>query len=93
MMAFDRSEMGIGAALAGALVGGLIGRETGDHKKRYLAAGALIGGLGGNLLEHRYKIYREDREDEKKQERETREQKHPGAGKRDREKERRGSSR
>lgn len=88
MLAFDRSEIGLGAALAGALVGGFIGREAGDHKKRMAIAGALIGGVGGNLLEHRYKIYREDKEDEKRHDKELWEQKHQGEGKREKRRDR-----
>ncbi|KAL1305205.1 hypothetical protein AAFC00_002123 [Neodothiora populina] len=60
-LAFDKSELGIGVGIAGALVGGLLGREMGDHKKRGTALGAVIGGIGANIAEHRWKIYKEEK--------------------------------
>lgn len=66
-MAFDKSEMGIGIGIAGALLGGYVGREFGDKKRRDTALGALVGGIGANLLEHRWKIYQEEKKDTERQ--------------------------
>jgi len=58
--AFDPSKEGIGFGIAGAVIGGLAGREFGDGKNRGRAtiAGAVIGGLGANLLENQWQIHK-----------------------------------
>lgn len=64
MLMFDKSERGLGVGLAGAVVGGLVARELGDHKKRNTAVGAVIGGLAANIAENGWKIYREEKREE-----------------------------
>ncbi|THW90882.1 hypothetical protein D6D15_04210 [Aureobasidium pullulans] len=70
LMALDRTPLGLGAGLAGALLGGYIGRETSDnhrHQKRSTALGAIIGGIGANILENRVRIYREEMKEEQRE--------------------------
>jgi uncharacterized protein YcfJ len=56
--------------LAGAVIGGLAGREFGGknggkNAQRDMAIGALIGGLGANIATNQYREWREKKEDEK----------------------------
>lgn len=45
------------------MVGGLAGREFGHkHKERDVIIGALIGGLGANFAENKYKHHKEEKE-------------------------------
>ncbi|TKA75083.1 hypothetical protein B0A55_05591 [Friedmanniomyces simplex] len=75
---FDTSMQGLGVGLAGAVAGALAGRQFGNkHKERDILVGALIGGLGANLAENKYKDFREERE-EKKERGGRREQRYEG---------------
>ncbi|KAI5268986.1 hypothetical protein E4T47_07339 [Aureobasidium subglaciale] len=68
LMALDKSRLGLGAGIAGALIGGYIGRETSDrHQKRGTALGAIIGGIGANILENRVRIYRDEMKEEQRE--------------------------
>ncbi|KAK5165770.1 uncharacterized protein LTR77_008693 [Saxophila tyrrhenica] len=61
---FDTSVKGLGAGIAGAVVGGLAGREFGNkHKNRDAIIGALIGGLGANAAENKWKDWHDEKED------------------------------
>ncbi|KAF2723532.1 hypothetical protein K431DRAFT_310959 [Polychaeton citri CBS 116435] len=61
---FDPTAKGIGIGIAGAVVGGLAGREFGGerHRKRDMVIGALIGGLGANAAENKWREYRHPEE-------------------------------
>ncbi|KAK5134003.1 hypothetical protein LTR08_007008 [Meristemomyces frigidus] len=65
--AFDTSMQGLGVGIAGAVVGGLAGREYGKkHKNRDILIGALVGGLGANAAENKWQQRKEkkgERED------------------------------
>lgn len=62
--AFDTTLQGLGVGLAGAVVGGLAGREFGHkHKNRDILIGALVGGLGANVAENKWNEYREEKKD------------------------------
>jgi len=63
---FDTSTQGIGVGIAGAVIGGLAGREFGSKGKtsqRDIAIGALIGGLGANIAENKYREWKDRKED------------------------------
>lgn len=54
---------GLGAGLAGAVVGGLAGRELGHkHRNRDIIVGALVGGLGANFAENKYTHWKDGKE-------------------------------
>lgn len=55
---------GLGVGLAGAVVGGLAGKEFGDHKHRNrdMIIGALVGGLGANAAENKWRDWRDEKE-------------------------------
>ncbi|KAF2768946.1 hypothetical protein EJ03DRAFT_351783 [Teratosphaeria nubilosa] len=60
---FDTSMQGLGVGIAGAVVGGLAGREFGNkHKNRDVLIGAVIGGLGANLAENKWKDWKDKKE-------------------------------
>lgn len=48
----NTSEKGLGAGAAGAVAGGLLGHQMG-HGSLSTIAGAVIGGIGANMLENR----------------------------------------
>lgn len=55
---------GLGVGLAGAVVGGLAGREFGHkHKNRDIIIGALIGGLGANAAENKWRDWKDEKEE------------------------------
>ncbi|KAK4540071.1 hypothetical protein LTR36_009812 [Oleoguttula mirabilis] len=57
---FDTTLQGLGVGIAGAVVGGLAGREFGKkHKNRDILIGALVGGLGANVAENKWQERRE----------------------------------
>nr|POE62926.1 hypothetical protein CFP56_03829 [Quercus suber] len=61
---FDTSAQGLGVGLAGAVVGGLAGRQFGkEHKRRDIILGAIVGGLGANVAENKYRDWKEDKEE------------------------------
>ena len=61
---FDTSMKGLGVGLAGAVVGGLAGREFGHkHKNRDIVLGALVGGLAANAAETKWRDYKDKKED------------------------------
>ncbi|KAK5257386.1 hypothetical protein LTR16_000829 [Cryomyces antarcticus] len=64
---FDlKSDKGIGAGVAGALAGAFAGHELGDGDNLLISlAGAVIGGLGANALEKKYKDSKEKDGDKK----------------------------
>lgn len=59
---FDTSYDGIGAAVAGALIGGMTARRFGNeqHRKSKMAAGAVVGAAGFNAAENWFRMYTED---------------------------------
>ena len=68
---FDSSYDGLIAAAAGAAIGGLTAKYfAGDEKKNWkIAGGAIAGGTAFNLAENKYRLYTEEREEEKEAER------------------------
>ena len=52
----DLNAAGIGASAVGALAGGMLGHEVG-HGKMATIGGALLGGIGANLIEKHEKEY------------------------------------
>lgn len=64
---FDPTMQGLGTAAVGAVIGGLAGRQFGKkNKQRDIILGAVVGGLGANIAEKRYKDYKgKDKRDER----------------------------
>lgn len=74
---FDLSARGLGVGVAGAVIGGLAGREFGQkHRQRDIAIGAIIGGIGANYAENKWKEWKENKE--RDQEDDRYEQKYDG---------------
>jgi len=62
---FSTRPRGLGAGLAGAVIGGLAGREFGHkHKNRDIVLGAIVGGLAANAGENKWTEYKETKERE-----------------------------
>ena len=60
---FDTSKTGLGVGLAGAVAGALAGREFGNkHRQRDMIIGALVGGLGANAAENKYRDWKDDKD-------------------------------
>lgn len=55
---------GLGAGIAGALVGGLAAKQFGNKKnnERDMIIGALVGGLGANAAENKWRDWKEEKE-------------------------------
>ena len=69
---FDTSLQGLGVGVAGALIGGFAGREFGGNKrtsKRDMAIGAVVGGLGANLAENKWRDWRDEKRDRREDDR------------------------
>jgi hypothetical protein len=76
---FDTSARGLGVGIAGAVIGGLAGRQFGHkHKERDVLLGAVIGGLGANLAENKWHEWREEKKDRLEDKEERWEQKWEG---------------
>lgn len=65
---FDTSLQGLGVGLAGAVVGGLAGRQIGSrhggqHRNRDILIGAVVGGLASNAAEHKWKDWKEEKKE------------------------------
>lgn len=61
---FDVSGRGLGVGIAGAVIGGLAGKEFGgkSHRQRDMVLGALVGGLGANIAENKYREWKGSKE-------------------------------
>lgn len=83
--AFDTSIQGLGVGLAGAVVGGLAARQFGDkrHSKRDMVIGALIGGLGANAAENKFRDWQEERKEKTEHLEDRWEQRYDGGGGKD----------
>lgn len=57
---FDTSMRGLGVGLAGAVAGGFAGKQFGGkkNKERDMIIGAIVGGLGANAAETKWRDYR-----------------------------------
>ncbi|KAF2168508.1 hypothetical protein M409DRAFT_21257 [Zasmidium cellare ATCC 36951] len=62
---FDVSGRGLGVGIAGAVIGGLAGREFGGkaHRQRDVMLGALVGGLGANIAENKWREWKGHKEE------------------------------
>lgn len=61
---FDTSMRGLGVGLAGAVAGGLAGRQFGHkHRERDIIIGAIVGGLGANAAETKWRDYQDNKND------------------------------
>jgi len=80
---FDTSTQGLGVGLAGAVIGGLAGREfgaKGRHSERDIAIGAIIGGLGANIAEAKWREWKDKKEGKLERDEDRWEQKWDGQG-------------
>ncbi|KAK3676670.1 hypothetical protein LTR78_003445 [Recurvomyces mirabilis] len=60
---FDTSTRGLGVGIAGAVIGGLAGRQFGNkHKERDIVLGAVLGGLASNIAENKYAEWKDKKE-------------------------------
>lgn len=61
---FDVTGRGLGVGIAGAVIGGLAGKEFGGkaHRQRDMVLGALVGGLGANIAENKYREWKDNKE-------------------------------
>lgn len=76
---FDLSARGLGVGVAGAVIGGLAGREFGQkHRQRDIAIGAIIGGLGANYAENKWREWKDNKERDIRDDEERWEQKYDG---------------
>ncbi|CAK3946300.1 pre-mRNA-splicing factor 38B-like [Lecanosticta acicola] len=76
---FDTTARGLGIGVAGAVIGGLAGREFGNkHRQRDIILGAVVGGLGANLAENRWREWKDGKERDVEREEERWEQKYDG---------------
>lgn len=76
---FDLSARGLGVGVAGAVIGGLAGREFGQkHRQRDIAIGALIGGLGANFAENKWREWKDNKERDLREDEDRIEQKFDG---------------
>ena len=78
---FDTTPQGLGVGLVGAVVGGMAGRHVGSdsrHKNRDILLGALIGGLGANAAEHKWKDWSDDKKEKVREDEQKWEQRYDG---------------
>jgi len=67
---FDTSPRGIGIGIAGAVIGGLAGREFGkQHQKRDMLIGAIVGGLGANAAETKWRDWKDEKREREEDQR------------------------
>lgn len=76
---FDTSARGLGVGLAGAVAGGLAGRQFGHkHRERDIIIGAIVGGLGANAAETKWRDWKDGKERKLERDEERWEQKWDG---------------
>ena len=74
---------GLGVGIAGAVVGGFAAKEFAGNKKhqnRDMILGALVGGLGANAAETKWRDWQDNKEKDSRREEGRTEQRYDGRG-------------